>query len=143
MGVSGNSGDRLRETLAEHEELHESANRLREGASSEGGAASAALLQNLRSFAARLYAHFRGEEVGSYLGIESRPEMASRLGHLRAEHAELRRTLDALLEEAAAADDPQVLGPRVVGFLEELVRHELAENAILQECVPRDTGAGG
>jgi hypothetical protein len=91
---------------------------------------------------AHLAEHFRFEEENGYLAgvLERAPHLERAIHHLREEHGELLRSLDALGAEArgAAARDVRA---GVLEWIRQARKHERSENVLVQDAYNIDLTA--
>ena len=138
--------------VAEHRALHatvealETALRPALRPAADDAAWRARLLCRLGDLQRQLDGHFVAEEQsGLYEDLaEACPQHASAALRLRREHDDLRRRLDLLFGEAAAAPigELRMLAGRVHGLLRDLERHESRENALLSNTLDDGIGVG-
>jgi len=84
-----------------------------------------------------LLEHFRFEEEGGYMApvLHEEPRLGPEIQGLLDEHGQLAQTLDALIQEASAAqtlDDG--LREKVRGWAKRVRQHEAHENNLVQEA---------
>jgi hypothetical protein len=134
---------------SEHRQLEQCAERvgMALGGLAEGHGEVRDTLVLLREFRTRLHDHLASEEGKRILERAARnaPRFLERVETLRGEHAELRRRVDALKDEAEGAreeDWPDVYG-RFVELRRLLRAHEAAENDLVQRAYLEDIGGPG
>ena len=128
-------------------DLHRSLDRLWAALNAESNVLSEArwralLAEEVADLAAAVDSHFAREETGGYFAesIARMPSLSNRADELLAEHAQVRRQL------AELTTIPTGAGAGYRKSLRDLVallrRHEHDEEALMQEAVLRDFGAG-
>lgn len=107
----------------------------------------APLVDRLSALRGRLADHFAFEEAGGYMAcvLERSPQLHRTVQELLAEHRQLAKSLDALIEAAQAAAAGTHLSD---GFIEQvkewaarLRQHEIRETGLVQDATNRDTTA--
>ena len=110
---------------------------LDEAVRSEPGEIPAGLGTRLREIQAHLAEHFRFEEQDGYMApvLEEEPRFAPVVQELLAEHHQLAKALDALLEEVRAVHSlPAGFWERVQAWIKQVRHHEPRENFLVQEA---------
>ena len=130
-----------------HSELERSIDRLRLMASAPDDVVPEerhrqALQVEVAALARELDDHFRFEERDGYMkGVaEKHPHLEKEVATLGAQHVELRRKLEKLLHPGMQPLDAFRLA--LLEFVDDLVRHEQNENALLQRYVMEELGTG-
>jgi hypothetical protein len=93
---------------------------------------------------AHIVAHFRFEEENGYMdAVRTRePRFSARIDSLAADHRRLSATLEAITRDAAGATTvDEALRHRIQEWIDELTRHELRENDLVQEVFNSDISA--
>lgn len=89
--------------------------------------------------------HFTSEEASECFPdlIANAPRVADRVGVMLAEHGELRSEVHLLVKEAGTGSEQDWtrLANCFRGFTEKLMRHEQAENELVQEVFTDDLGS--
>ena len=108
--------------------------------------------QNLPDARARLAAvrervgeHFLLEEAGGYMDVvrARQPRLDRAILHLMAEHKELLRSLDGIIEEAGGAISLNAwLGNAIGAWTDRVRRHEDRENELIEDAFDLDLGPG-
>ena len=103
----------------------------------------------LTDLAEHLRRHFRLEEEGGYLSVDPELDPGKRriVQTLLDQHRDFERRLAAVLDRARRAEEagvrlPQDFAATVDELLDEIRRHESAENELLQKLVLHDLGGG-
>lgn len=126
------------ETLGRlHALLHQELSRVETLAREPTADVRGPLLQVLLAMRPQLDEHFRFEEENGYLRevLVREPNWERAAEHLREEHAQLLRSLDALLEEARRdGTAPDAFGERVLAWVRAVRRHESEENRLYQDA---------
>jgi hypothetical protein len=125
-----------------HAALLEELRELEEAARSPA-AGPGVLRARLAKTRAHLAMHFRFEEDGYMDAVLQRePHRERVVGQLRQEHHRLAESLDALIREAGAADQPtEAFRAKVRAWVGSVRDHESRENALVQAVFNLDVGA--
>ena len=134
--------------LEDHADLYRTVARLRQlcGELREGRAlATREVVGFLQDFEEQLIPHFAAEEAEEFFGslVTDQPRLLRQVERLQAEHDEMAGGMERLLELAASGSVGPDLALRLERFLDQFEAHEHAENALMQEFVLLDEGAGG
>ena len=111
-------------------------------ASGEGPAELGTRLGKVRT---HLADHFRFEEEGGYMApvLEEEPRFAAEVQELLAEHGQMARALDAIIEEVGGG--PAVLDvsrQKIRAWVGKLRHHEARENDLVQEAYYSEGATG-
>ncbi len=139
----GKPENRVAEALNEaHVSLLADLRELEEAASPSSGAGVGLLRSRLRTTLAHLTEHFRFEEQNGYMDAvrKREPGLGRAIDELALEHGRLRQALEALIGKAAAAPDAG-LADEIRDWIGQVRRHEICENALVQDTFNRDVGA--
>ena len=134
-----------RQTSAEHHALEGKLQRLAETTQGVQAQCKRWLdqLLGLRQF---LQSHFAAEERDGYFGhvVQHAPWLKDQVDRLYAQHAQLAQALDQLTQSAQQLQDQHLsaLAEQLAQWAEQLLRHEHAENRLLQEAFTQDTAEG-
>jgi hypothetical protein len=110
---------------------------LDEAARSASGEGSAELGTYLGKVRTHLLEHFRFEEQDGYMApvLKEEPRLGPAIQELLAEHGQLARVLDALIQEVGASRRLEgVLLERVRGWVKQVRHHETQENNLVYEA---------
>ncbi len=101
----------------------------------------------LRQLDDQIHVHFQAEEASNCFPelVINSPRVSDRVTALLAEHGELRAAIHVLAEDAAQCagtdEDWARLAAAFEQFAAKLMRHEQAENVLVQEVFTDDIGA--
>jgi hypothetical protein len=102
------------------------------------------LRDRLATVQSHVLAHFRFEEKDGYMDTVRRrePRLTHVIDELAADHHRLATTLEAIARDASlgTTSDEELRG-RVRGWIDELTRHELRENHVVQDAFNSDVAA--
>ena len=112
----------------------------------DGSSMPATLPTLIGSLVAQLEIHFKHEEAEGYFsGVVDRvPQLTANVEMLKQQHADFRRTIRRLYELANRQEtgpgEWERLKAGCEDFVGQLLAHEAAENALLQEAYAQDIG---
>jgi iron-sulfur cluster repair protein YtfE (RIC family) len=131
---------RVTAASAEHRHLASTLKRLHEACSAHSGTerAQANLLSLVDELLVDMLRHFTAEEADAYFGeiVRERPEVVCQVADLRAEHAELLSSLEALRVLSSRAD-ADALRASVADFMARFQAHEQVEVSLMQTFLGR------
>jgi hypothetical protein len=133
----------VRQTLAEHRELHVLLDQIEQASATPGSADPGTLVKRLDSLRERLAAHFDGEERGGLFEQirELAPEQAHECAKLCDEHLSLLGRVDHLRTTPPEARATAAWVEGVRTLLSELAHHEASENELLTRVLDGSTEA--
>ena len=127
-----------------HAALLADLDKLGDAARPEARSTASELRARLAGTQAHITAHFRFEEENGYMDAvrKREPRFTNRIEALAADHRRLSTTLEAISRDAAAATTvDESLRHRIEEWIDELTRHELRENDLVQEAFNSDISA--
>ena len=140
------TNDTFQEVRHEHERLNELLATVRQ-VFKEIHSAADRLPDYVAELQAELNDHFALEEAGGYFAevCEARPRLVGEIKRLREQHEQFQDQLKEMSRLAAESSNPTT-GWRAVersfnDMARELLKHEAAENQLIQEAYSRDLGS--
>ncbi len=102
------------------------------------------ILSRLNAARTHIAEHFRFEERNGYMDTvrQREPRLEQAIQELRADHGQLSRALDAIIDKVKAAPHPgHALKEEIARWLHDVRRHERRENDLVQDAFVMDVAA--